>query len=214
MPNPATLQPDFDRFAQRVDELRANLAIADPLELATHTAAHYQAGEAGVGEFHLPLWERPVKLAFPAFTACSLSNGETLASFHLAMLLYYFSTADGTPLSGNWIAFSDLPDGRFYARAFQSYTGQELARAFQGDQERFVRAAQNLGGQHYALGNASFSFQALPRVPLLAVFWQGDEDFPASFQVLFDACASHYLPTDAYAILGSTLTRRLIGAAP
>jgi hypothetical protein len=30
--------------------------------------------------------------------------------------------------------------------------------------------------------------------------------------VLFDAAARHYLPTDAYAILGSTLTRRLIKA--
>jgi len=45
---------------------------------------------------------------------------------------------------------------------------------------------------------------------LLAVYWQGDEDFPSTCQVLFDASASHYLPTDAYAILGSTLTRRLI----
>jgi hypothetical protein len=41
------------------------------------------------------------------------------------------------------------------------------------------------------------------------VYWQGDEDFDASCQVLFDASARHYLPTDAYAILGSTLTRML-----
>ena len=78
----------------------------------------------------------------------------------------------------------------------------------------FEFAAHNLAGvRQFGLGDLAYTFQALPRVSLLLVFWKGDEDFPASFQVLFDASASHYLPTDAYAILGSTLTRRLIKSA-
>jgi len=42
--------------------------------------------------------------------------------------------------------------------------------------------------------------------------WQGDEDFPSSYRVLFDAALAHQLPTDAGAVLGSTITRRLIAA--
>ncbi|MEW5869961.1 MAG: DUF3786 domain-containing protein [Chloroflexota bacterium] len=213
MSRPTSSQPDLDRFAQRIDELRSGLVHADPFQLAERTAVNYQPVQAGRGEFHFDLWGRPVRLDYPDFVAYSPSTGEPLASFHLALLLYYFSTADGRPLSNRWIAFTELPDGRFYTQAFQSYTGQELGRTFQNDAARFIQAARSLDGSPGSIGDASFAFQALPRAPLLVAFWQGDEDFPASFQLLFDASASHYLPTDAYAILGSTLTRRLISAA-
>jgi hypothetical protein len=44
----------------------------------------------------------------------------------------------------------------------------------------------------------------------MVVYWLGDEDFPPSARVLFDASAGQHLPTDAFALLGSTLTHRLI----
>ena len=170
--------------------------------------AQYSPG----GQLHLTLWSRPISIACSEWVAYPEGENQPLSAFDQALLLYYLTTADGAPLTGEWIAFSDLPDGRFYNQAFQGYTGKELARLFQNDRVAFERAAQSLGGVHQPLGDAAYAFQALPRVPLLAVYWQGDEDFPSSCQVLFDAAARHYLPTDAYAILGSTLTRRLIKA--
>jgi hypothetical protein len=128
----------------------------------------------------------------------------------LALLLYYFTIADGFPLSKEWISFADLPDGRFYNQAFHGYTGKELAQAYKNDLFTFERAALSLSGERAGLGDASFVFHALPRAPLCVVFWKGDEEFSSSAQILFDAAASHYLTTDSYAILGSTLTHRLI----
>jgi hypothetical protein len=132
------------------------------------------------------------------------------------MVLYYFNTCDGTPMAASWIAFSELTDGRFYNQAFQGYTGRELVKAFGNDLEAFERAARNAGGEKRfpmagaPLGDAAFAYQALPRVPLLVVYWLGDEDFPPNSQILFDAAVSHHMPTDACAILGSSLTRRLL----
>jgi hypothetical protein len=48
---------------------------------------------------------------------------------------------------------------------------------------------------------------------LLVVFWAGDDELPPAYQVLFDASASHHLPTDACAIAGSMLVRQLIAAS-
>ena len=164
------------------------------------------------GQLILSLWGRPIRIACPEWQAYPVGEENPLSAYDQALLLYYLTIADGEPLSGEWIAFSDLPDGRFYNQAFQGYSGKELARAFQDDRAAFERAAQALDGLRKPLGDAAYMFQALPRVPLMAVFWQGDEEFPSTCQVLFDAAARHYLPTDAYAILGSTLTRRLIKA--
>jgi Domain of unknown function (DUF3786) len=208
-PEPIDPQRLEQRFAQRLDELRLRLANTDPASIAGKSGATYTPADR---RLQLALWSRPLSIACSGWIAYPEGEEQQLPAFDQALLLYYLTTADGLPLSGEWIAFSDLPDGRFYNQAFQGYTGKELARLFQDDRAAFERAAQALGGVRQPLGDAAFAFQALPRAPLLAVFWQGDEDFPSSCQILFDAAASHYLPTDAYAILGSTLTRRLIKA--
>lgn len=214
MPDPHASETDklAQRFAQRLDELRVRLAAADPARLAQTTGAQIKRLDAA-GTLSLPLWGRVAEIAFPGYEARWAASGAPVSPFEQAMLLYYLTSADGAPLAGSWISFSDLPDGRFYVQAFNGYTGQELAHHFGDDRFAFEAACQALGGAPHPLGDAAYIFQALPNVPLLAVYWQGDEDFPAACQVLFDAAASHYLPTDAYAILGSTLTRRLIKAS-
>lgn len=203
---------DVDRISARIDELRQGLAGSDPLQLAHNTGADWEAHGENGGYFRLPLWRRPVVVAYPNWNIRRWPSGEFLPPMELALLLYYFAIADGFPLSGEWISFADLPDGRFYNQAFHGYTGKELAQSFQNDRFSFERAALGLNGDRQPLGDAGFAFQALPRVSLCVVFWQGDEEFASSAQILFDAAASHYLTTDAYAILGSTLTHRLIAA--
>ena len=99
-----------------------------------------------------------------------------------------------------------------------------MGRAFGPDLAGFGRAAERLGGSRQPLtgeagdpgsageGPTAYAFRALPRVPLLAAAWPGDEDFPPSYRILFDASASHQLPSDVCAILGGTLARRLVAA--
>jgi hypothetical protein len=131
----------------------------------------------------------------------------------LTLLLYYFVRSDGVPEAEEWISFAELPNGRFYNQAYQGYTGRELAKTFKDDLKRFTQAAENVGGRRKTFGDAAYSFQVLPLVSLLVVYWKGDEDFPSSVQILFDISTTHHLPTDVCAILGATLTRRLITAS-
>ena len=205
-PDPAT------RLAPRITELRARLEGIEPGVLAARTGSEFGGDDHRSNEFHLLLWGKPVSLTYPSFIALDPATRQELRPDQLTLLLYYFSAADGTPETGQWISFADLPDGRFYNQAFQGYTGHELVKAIGSDQPAFERAAASLDGRPYPQGDAAFIFRALPYMALLVIFWQGDEDFPASYQILFDASASHYLPTDACAILGSTLTHRLIKA--
>jgi len=204
-------EAELSRFSHRIDELRAALIASDPYILAAKSGTNYTPIDNDTGELQLFLWNRQVTITYPLFMAHDHQTGRELSQVDHAMLLYYLNHADGFPVEGRWISFSELPNGRFYNQAFQGYTGQVLARSFGNDPDQFEYAAHNMASvRQFGLGDLAYTFQALPRVTLLLVFWNGDEDFPASFQVLFDASASHYLPTDAYAILGSTLTRRLI----
>jgi len=191
----------------KVVELREELRPRDPRAMA------YKCGmEFGDGVLCARFYGEPYVISFPDLVARVAATNQVCGLNRTAMFLYYLQTADGAPLAGKWIAFRDLPGGMFYHQAYQGYSGNRLAKAIDNRIGVFERAAKNLGGMKLDLGDAAFAFDALPRVRVAAVYYAGDEDFPATANVLFDESASHYLPTDALAGVGSALVDRLTGA--
>lgn len=190
---------------RRLGELRAGLSQQDLVELARRCGA-----ELADGCLRMPYWEQLVIIDPADFVARDHLRGVALDQLQQAVIAYYLFTCDGTPPAHAWIAFSELPDGRFYAQAFQGYTGAVLARELGEDVARFAGAAGASGGRQLPFADAAFRFQILPNVPILVACWLGDEDFPSSYKILFDANTAHHMPTDGCAILGSMLTRRLL----
>ncbi|RJP54118.1 MAG: DUF3786 domain-containing protein [Anaerolineaceae bacterium] len=196
----------------RVDELRGRLSLVPPTILAERTGASYlELGQAR-GEFHLALLGVSILLTYPDFRAIFSSTGAPLPAFKHALLLYYFLQSDNTPPAEKWISFSDLPEGRIYAPAFQGYTGDLLAKTFLLDMNAFGSACRKAGGIPVPLGDVAYRFNAFPRMDLGAAYHLGDDDFPSTCNLLFDANAGHYLPAEACAILGSSLTQMILRA--
>ena len=196
----------------RVDELRGRLSLVPPALLVERTGAAYLELGQGRGEFHLALLGASILLTHPDFRAVFSSTDTPLPPFKHALLLYYFLQSDGTPPAEKWISFSDLPEGRIYAPAFQGYTGDLLAKAFLLDVDAFSAACQKAGGRPALFGDAAYRFTAFPRMDLVAAYHLGDDDFPSTSTLLFDANAGHYLPAEACAILGSSLTQMILRA--
>jgi hypothetical protein len=125
--------------------------------------------------------------------------------------MYYFDSPNAVLTTGKWISFADLPDGRVYDSAFQGNTGNLLVKTFGVDVELLRRACKVLEAVALSgFGDVAYIVQALPRIPIMVNYWQGDEDFPSTCKLLFDETVSCYLPTEACAILGGMLARRLI----
>ena len=196
-------------LTDRAQELRSALRLLNPELIATRSGVSYLEVRSGRGELHIPLWGFTCILSWPDLIGYS-KPGDILPDFQQALLLYYLTTADGASQAGKWVSFADLPGGRMYNQAFQGYSGDELSKAFHLDLDVFKSACEFAGGKFIDLGNASYTFQALPRVSLMATYWLGDEDFPSSCKILFDTSATHYLPIDVCAILGSNLTQRIL----
>jgi hypothetical protein len=195
----------------RLDEYRGRLERIPPALVAERSGAAYLELGQGRGEFHLPFLGSTVVVTYPDFHALNAA-GETLPTVKQALLVYYFHTANGAPLTGDWISFADLTDGRVYTSAFQGYSGDELAKSFLLELDLFQTACQKTGGLPAAFGDAAYRFSCLPRLDLLVVYHLGDEDFPSSCKVLFSANANQVLPTEACAILGSMLTQKILRA--
>ena len=190
----------------QADRLRADLRRRRPAEMARATGARLQ------GEVLLfPYWGRQVALEAPALEPSWAESGLACSPFDTAMLLYYLRASDGTPTSGTWVSFRELPNASLYHQAFTGYTGNRLAAAFGLAPDSLDHSARNIGGEPIVgLAPHAWRFLALPRIPLAACLWPGDEEVRAQAAVLFDSSAGHHLPTDGLALLGSGLTGRLI----
>jgi len=198
----------------KVDELRRAVRQVPPAELAARSGAWFEAAapvqEGSGGEFWLRYLGRDYRITWPELVAYPENSQAPCPASLQSLFLYYLTTADGTLPTGVWMAFRELPDGNFYAQAFQGYTGDRLVKAVGNDLESLVSAARKLEGFRLDFGDVAFRFDVLPRIPLALVYWLGDEEFSPSAQVLFDETASHYMPTDGLAVLSSYLINRLI----
>jgi len=198
-----------ESMTRRLQELRAQIEPEDPIRLAIRSG-----GVWAESEIRFRYWGQELAVSWPSLEASQLESRKPCSTFDTAMLLYYLVKADGAALAGRWIGFRELPDGAFYNQAFQGYSGGPLARALSTRPAEFERAAAGLDGTPVAdLAPHAFRFLPLPRLPLAAALWPGDEDLPGRAAILFDASASHYLTTDGLALLGSGLASRLMRGA-
>ncbi len=193
----------------QIAQAREDLGRRNPRTVAKLSGAEFVESGPGSGELRLKFFGRVYKISWPEL-AVSDPQGCPCTNPIQAALLQYLVLADGAPLANHWVSLRELPNGAFYERAFQGYSGNLVARAFKGDIKSFRDAALKLGGEPLALGDAAFRFWALPRIPLAVVYWSGGDEFPASAQVLFDASAGHYHHLEVMAHLGSMICNWLI----
>jgi hypothetical protein len=203
------LQEWYDKLAPIVEEARATLREVQPGKLVLRSGCEQDADD----DFRLSFFWREYVISGDDLTVRRADTGDEMPSFIQSLVLTYLMTADGTTPSSHWIGFRELPDGMFYTQAFQGYSGGRLVRELEGGIETFRRAAERLGGEPLAMGDAGYTFTVLPRVHLALVYWEGDEELPSQARVLFEDSASHYLPTDGLAILGSQLVGKILKAA-
>jgi hypothetical protein len=213
--HPTQIQKWYNRLMPLIAGAREQLCLIPPDRLARSSGCTLAAD----GTLRMTLQGRNYAIRPPAFTIAHADGDAAYAEdapseFTQALILTYLVTADGTPPSGRWIAYHDLPGGMFYAQAFRGYAETRLARELGTEGlDAFCRGAERIGGQPIEIGNAGYAFQVLPRVRLGAVYWLGDEDFPSSASILFEDTGPHYMSTDGLAVLGSHLVNALLQAA-
>jgi hypothetical protein len=112
------------------------------------------------------------------------------------------------PAAGEWVTYHSFPDTAPYAQGFRNTAEQPISKAFTGKLDALKRACMVLGGKP---GEAPFScdlaigFPVLPKLNLLMVFNDQDEEFPADCSILFEEHAAAYLDTECLAMLGMIL---------
>jgi hypothetical protein len=141
---------------------------------------------------------------------------EPNVSVRIVLCRYLLQAGQGK-LTGEWRSYRDFKDSAFFISNFQVNVEERIARYFSGRASDLEEAAKDLDGEPYGdfqTGDVCYYFQALPKVPLLLVFYDKDADFPASCKVLFDRSAPAWLDMECLAVLGWILADLLIRNLP
>lgn len=136
-------------------------------------------------------------------------SGDPVTFNDATLILQYLKQCSGLPPRGQWLSFLELPEGILHHVPFLNDACKPLAETFGHRPGLFMQLAGELGGTPIDMGDAAVMVPALPKLPLAAALWEGDEEFAPRAVVLFDSIAQHQLTTAALWVLGCELTRKL-----
>ena len=134
----------------------------------------------------------------------------------VVLFKYLLLCPEHVPLEDDWVTFKDFKDAAPFAGAFVNYTEVPLADHFTGNLARLEAAARAINGHPPDTDfpyDLSLQFPVLPKVPVLLLFNDADEEFSARCAVLFERRAEAYLDMECLAMVGMLLFERLKRAA-
>jgi hypothetical protein len=131
-------------------------------------------------------------------------------SFDICVILckYLLLCPDLFPTGKDWVSFRDLKDAGPLTTYFSHEVERAIAQRFSGRLDDLKEASKALGGYppdielSYQL---AIQFDSLPRISMLMLYNDADDEFPAKCSVLFQRRAERYLDPECLAMVGALL---------
>lgn len=139
-----------------------------------------------------------------------LVDGNGAPSFMAVLVLHYLAGCDGSRPTGTYLTFREIPGGEMYHSAFKGRAIDRLAREFGHDASTLPQAGRSLNGRELEMGDGSLEMKPFPLLPLVVVVWEGDDEIPASANILFDSIAPRILPMEDLSVVGNLVVSRLV----
>ena len=181
----------YKDYLTRISELEFNF-IADRLGVTVD-------GEDVI----IPLFGKPYRVS--AKGIADFSNQKPHLSICVILCKYLLMCPLIEPLGGNWMAYKDFKDAAPLIHAFSNTVTRPLAETFSGRAAKLEKAGKKMGGyppnEEFPY-DVSMQFDALPKVPLLLLFNDRDEEFPAQCGVLFEKRTGKFIDMECLAMVG------------
>lgn len=127
--------------------------------------------------------------------------------------LYALHACSDTCIRSPLKAFKEFPDTMPYAGAFTTHTENlmiphvaEIKKAVPAIIETFNGEKSPAG----TVGDFSFLVYPLPKIALGYIFYEEDDDFPASVTCLYSQNADRFLPIDGLADVGEYCSKKIL----
>ncbi|UCF82763.1 MAG: DUF3786 domain-containing protein [Desulfobacteraceae bacterium] len=157
-------------------------------------------------EITIPFFRKPHKVSESGITDPS---GEQ-PSLDICVILckYLLLCPEDVYPKEKWVSFRDFKDSGPLTSYFANDVERAIATYFAGRLDDLKEASKTLAGHTPDMEVAydlAMQFDALPQVPVILLFNDVDEEFPANSSVIFERRAEHYLDSECLAMVGRCL---------
>ncbi len=199
------MDPKSPIFEKTYQDYLARISTLDLQTAAKKTGSEW-TGESVI----VPLFGTPYNVSGKGIL--NPSGGKPQYSINVVLCQYLLLHPSNHSEDDAWVSYKDFKDAAPLAHTFQVNTEISITNNFSGKLKALEEACLNLGGYVHSSDwnyDLNIKFDALPRVPILLLFNDADEEFPAQSLLLFEKRAEHYLDMECLAILGWLLAEKL-----
>lgn len=129
----------------------------------------------------------------------------------LTTVMYLINVRELVPIGREIVGIKDLKEGHFFQGPHELRLDALLNR-FGDDMTAFNSAAAALQGEPVDMADAAYRLKPYPRIPLIYLLWQGDEEFKPRMRVLLDRSIEEVLAADAIWALINRVSQAMLRA--
>jgi hypothetical protein len=158
-------------------------------------------------EVTIPVFGKPYKVSPGGIV--DLSGKKPSYAVCVILFKYLLLCPNHESTQAEWISYRDFKDAAPLVNNFMNNVERAITRNFSGRLDDLQEAARHLGGQPPEIDlsyDFSSRFNPLPRVPILLLFNDADEEFLAQCSVLFEKRADKYLDMECLNMVGVLLS--------
>ena len=143
----------------------------------------------------------------------TLGQEEHSSVFGILISLYALNACSDICIPSPFRSFKEFPDSMPYVGAFITHTQQVLVPHVPRIKEAVPKITERLKGatdDFEKAGDFSFVVYPLPKIALCYIFYEADEEFPASVTCLFSNNANRFMPVDGLADVGEYTSKKIV----
>ncbi len=201
----------IDDYKKALEIGKEKISKRNPLHLSRLSGGKFVEKADKPDSIQIKFLNRMVNISWPALIFSQDSDKE-LKIKEKILILHCLDNAKKEDLTGELIAYQEIPSARFYLGSFNARAKDPFVAAFGDNPDKLPVVAQELfDAQIASMGDVSVTIQAFPKVPITLIIWRGDEEFPPNGTILFDSSIKDdLLSTEDIAELVSIIVYSLI----
>lgn len=184
-----------------------DLARLEPADVRRRSGCSPDRGETA---YAVPVWDDTFVIYPDQYRVdFRQAYSKRVADYFSLFTVHYLLTATERDLKGEWVSEKDIPGGAAFFRGPHEIPTHLIVRGFGNNLDAFRQRCTGLGGTPLDMGDAAFTFDITPRIPVAVLYWIGDDEFPAEAKILYDRSIQHHLALDIIYALAVGVCERL-----
>ncbi len=145
------------------------------------------------------------------------NDGSAMTRYEQVFIYIHMAQGGSALPSGKWRNLVEIPNTVSKVVSMVDHVEKPLIEKFQGKIDELTQAALKIGGidkhDEYPTSDVAILFSPLPRVPVMLMFWDGEEEdgFSAEAKLSFDDTITQHLDIESIMFLSERLRELLYG---